>query len=138
MRGIPLRVEIGPKDIEKRQCVLVRRDNREKTVVSLDEVADKAREILETEQQDMFNRAKEFRDSHIYDAHDYDEFKDLVANKPGMIRGMWCGDQACEDKIKEDTTATSRCMPFEQEHISDRCVCCGRPAKKLVIWGKAY
>lgn len=138
MRGIPLRIEIGPKDIEKGQCVLVRRDNREKSFAALDEVAVKAAEVLEQEQQDMFERAKAFRDSHIYDAHDYDEFKDIINNKPGMVRAMWCGDQACEERIKEDTTATSRCMPFEQENISDRCVCCGKPAKKLVIWGKAY
>ena len=86
----------------------------------------------------MFERAKKFRDSHISDAKNYTEFKDALEHKPGFIRGMWCGDQACEDKIKEETTATSRCMPFEQEQISDVCVCCGRPAKKLVFWGKAY
>ena len=68
----------------------------------------------------------------------YDEFKDIIANKPGFVKAMWCGDRACEDKIKEETTATSRCMPFAQEHLSDVCVCCGRPAKKMVYWGKAY
>ena len=139
MRGIPLRVELGPKDIENNQCVLVRRDTREKVVVSLDEVETKVPELLETIQKDMFERAKAHRDAHITDAHNYEEFCDAVENKPGFIRGMWCGDRACEDKIKEETAATSRCMPFnDQEHISDVCVCCGKPAKKLVYWGKAY
>ena len=138
MRGIPLRVEIGPKDMEKHQCVLVRRDTREKTVVDLDDVADKAKELMAQMQKDMLERARKHLESHISDAHNYEEFKDAVENKPGFIRAMWCGDEACELKIKEDTTATSRCTPFEQEKISDVCVCCGKPAKKLVYWGKAY
>lgn len=138
IRGIPARIELGPKDIEENQCVIVRRDTREKFVVSLDEVENKLAEILEQEQEDMFARAKEFLYSHISDATDYEEFCDAVENKPGFIRAMWCGELECELKIKEDTTATSRCMPFEQEKISDVCVCCGKPAKKLVYWGKAY
>ena len=138
MRGIPIRIEIGPRDLENGQCVLVRRDTREKITVSIDEAAAKATELMGTIRDDMFERAKAHLDSHIYDAHNYDEFLDLVENKPGFIRGMWCGDVACEEKIKEDTTATSRCMPFEQESIADTCVCCGKPAKKLVFWGKAY
>ena len=89
-------------------------------------------------QRDMLEKATKHLNAHINDAHNYDEFIDAVANKPGFIRAMWCGDEECENKIKEDTTATSRCMPFEQESISDVCVCCGRPAKKLVYWGKAY
>ena len=93
---------------------------------------------METIQHDMLERARDFLDTHISDARNYDEFKDAVENKPGFIRAMWCGDVACEEKIKEDTTATSRCMPFEQEKIADVCVCCGREAKKLVFWGKAY
>ena len=139
MRGIPVRVELGPKDIEAGKCVLVRRDTREKTECAIEDVAQTVKELLETIQREMFERAKAHRDSHISDAHDYAEFKRAVENKPGLIRGMWCGDQACEDKIKEETTATSRCMPFEdQEHIADTCVCCGKPAHKLVYWGKAY
>ena len=139
MRGIPIRVELGPKDIEKNQCVLVRRDTREKLIVSLDNVKAETEKLLETIQNDMFARAKAHRDAHIYDAHDYAEFKKTVEEKPGFIRGMWCGDRACEDKIKEETGATSRCMPFnDQEKISDTCVCCGKPAHKLVYWGKAY
>ena len=138
MRGIPIRVEIGPKDMEQNQAVIVRRDNREKIVVSLDELGEKANEILESIQQDMLARAKAHLESHTYEAHTYEEFKDIVANKPGFVKMMWCGDEACEMKIKEDTTATSRCMPFEQEQLGDVCPVCGRPAKKLVYWGKAY
>lgn len=138
IRGIPLRIEIGPKDIEKNQAVIVRRDTREKYFVSLDEIETKTGEILEQMQSDMLERARAHRDAHTYDAHTYEEFKDVAANKPGFIRAMWCGDIACENKIKEDTTATSRCMPFNAEAIDTRCVCCGKPAKALVYWGKAY
>ena len=138
MRGIPTRIELGPKDIEANQCVIVRRDTREKIVVSLEEAETKLAEVLETMQTDMLERAKKFLAEHVSDARTYEEFQDAVENKPGFIRAMWCGNLACEEKIKEDTTATSRCMPFEQEQISDVCVCCGKPAKKLVYWGKAY
>ena len=139
IQGIPARIEIGPKDIEKNQCVIVRRDTREKIVVSLDEVNEKLAEVLETMQSDMLERAKTFLAGHINDAHDYNEFKAIAETKPGFIRAMWCGDEACENKIKDDTTVTSRCMPFnDQEQISDVCVCCGKPAHKLVYWGKAY
>ncbi|MBQ9561948.1 MAG: proline--tRNA ligase [Lachnospiraceae bacterium] len=138
MRGIPLRLEIGPKDIANGQCVLVRRDNHEKLVVALDEIETKVPELLETIQKDMFERAKAHRDAHTATAVTYDEFKEAIETKPGFVKAMWCEDRACEDKIKEDTGATSRCMPFAQETISDVCVCCGKPAKKLVIWGRAY
>lgn len=139
MRGIPVRVELGPKDIEANKCIVVRRDTREKIEVSLDELEQKLPEILESIQKDMFEKAKTHRDAHIYDAHNYEEFKDVAENKPGFIRAMWCEDQACEDKIKEELAVTSRCMPFhDKEQIADTCVCCGRPAHKLVYWGKAY
>ena len=138
MRGIPVRVEIGPRDLEAGECVLVRRDTREKLTVKISEATAKITELMTVIRDDMYARAKAHLESHISDAHNYDEFLDMIETKPGFIRGMWCGDQACEDKIKEDTTATSRCMPFEQEVISDTCVCCGKPAKKLVFWGKAY
>ena len=139
MRGIPLRVEIGPKDIEAGQCVLVRRDTREKTVVALDKAAETAAALLETIQADMLARAEAHLAAHFYDALTYDEFKDAAENKPGFIRAMWCGDLACELKIKEDTTCTSRCMPFEQEKISDVCVCCGKPATRITSgWISPY
>ena len=139
MRGIPVRVELGPKDIEAGKCVLVRRDTREKIECPLNQVETKVAELLEVIQKDMFERAKAHRDSHIWDAHNYAEFTEIANNKPGFIRAMWCEDEACENKIKEDLAVTSRCMPFnDQEHISDVCACCGKPAKKLVYWGKAY
>ena len=138
MRGIPVRVEMGPRDIEAGQAIVVRRDTREKITVSIDELSVKIGGILDAMQKEMLERAREHRDAHTYVAANYDEFKKTVAEKPGFVKAMWCGGQACEDKIKEDTTATSRCMPFEQEQISDVCVCCGKPAKKMVYWGKAY
>ena len=138
MRGIPVRIELGPKDIEANQCVIVRRDTREKLVVSLDEVNEKLSEVLETMQKDMLERARAHRDAHTYVATNYEEFKQTIAEKPGFVKAMWCGDEACENKIKEDTTATSRCMPFAQYHVADTCVCCGKPAKAMVYWGKAY
>lgn len=138
MRGIPVRVEMGPRDIEAGQAIIVRRDTREKTTVAIESLAEEIKNILDKMQTGMLERARTHREAHTYVATNYDEFKDVVANKPGFVKAMWCGDQACEDKIKEETTATSRCMPFEQEHLSDVCVCCGRPAKKMVYWGKAY
>ena len=138
MRGIPLRVECGPKDIENGQAVLCRRDTREKYTVSFEELADKVKELLDTIQHDMLERARAHREAHTYVAKNYEEFGEIINSKPGFIKAMWCGDRACEDKIKEDFQATSRCMPFEQEQLSDVCVCCGKPAKKMVYWGRAY
>ena len=138
IKGIPVRVEIGPKDIEANQVVVVRRDTREKIKVSLDEIEKKIGEILELMQREMLERARVHRDAHTSTAVNYEEFKDAIANKPGFVKAMWCGDEECEKKIKEDTTATSRCMPFEQEVLSPNCVCCGKPAKSMVYWGKAY
>ena len=138
MRGIPVRVEMGPRDIEAGNAIVVRRDTREKITVAIDELATVLPEILETIQKDMLERARAHREAHTYSVTNSAEFKDVVANKPGFVKAMWCGNEECENTIKEDTTATSRCMPFEQETISDVCVCCGKPATKLVYWGKAY
>ena len=138
IRGIPVRIEIGPKDIEKNQAVVVRRDTREKIFVSLDEIETRLAEILEKMQSDMLVRAKEHLAAHTYTAKNMLEFEDIINSKPGFIKAMWCMDEACELEIKERTGATSRCMPFEQEHIDDKCVCCGKPAKTMVYWGKAY
>ena len=138
MRGIPVRIECGPKDIENGQAVVVRRDTREKAVVKFQELAEKVRQILDAMQVDMLERARAHREAHTYVARDYEEFRQTIAEKPGFVKAMWCGDQECEDKIKEDTQATSRCVPFEQEQLSEKCVCCGKPAKKMVYWGKAY
>ena len=138
MRGIPLRVEIGPRDIENNQCVVVRRDTGEKITVALDELEQKVSELLETIQKDMLETARAHRDSHTYTAVNWDEFKDTIENRPGFIKAMWCGETECEENIKAETGASTRCMPFEQETLSDVCVCCGKPAKKMVYFGRAY
>ena len=138
MRGIPVRVEIGPREIENGQAVLVRRDTHEKLTVGLEELADRVEELLDQIQKDMLERARAHRDAHTYVAEDFDTFVKTINEKPGFVKAMWCGCQECEDKIKELTGATSRCMPFKQEQISDKCVCCGKPATKMVYWGRAY
>ncbi len=138
MRGIPVRIEIGPKDIEKNQAVLVSRVDREKTFVSLDNIEEELEKLMDKIQKQMYDAALENRESKTSSAADYEEFKKIIDEKGGFVKAMWCGDEACELKIKDDTTATSRCIPFEQEQISDKCVCCGKPAKHMVYWGKAY
>ncbi len=139
MRGIPLRIEIGPRDIENGKCVVVRRDNGEKEEVSLAGLEARIGEILEQMQKDMYDSAKARRDSQTYEASDYEEFKNIFAEKTGFVKALWCGDRACEDKIKEELAVTSRCMPLENADVTEgSCVCCGRPAKKMVYWGKAY
>ena len=138
MRGFPTRIEIGPKDIEAGTCIVARRDTGEKITVPLSEIETKLPEILDDIQKNMLETARKHRDAHTFSATNYEEFVDAINNKPGFVKAMWCGNVECENKIKDDTTATSRCMPFEQEKISDVCVCCGKPAKALVYWGKAY
>lgn len=138
MRGIPVRIELGPKDIEANQAIIVRRDTREKITVCLDEIESKLEEILKAMQKDLLECAREHRDSHTYEAADMETFTKTVAEKPGFIKAMWCGERACEDEIKEKTGATSRCMPFAQEKLSDTCICCGKKAVSMVYWGKAY
>ena len=139
MLGIPTRIEIGPKDIENGQVVVVRRDTREKIVVSIDEIATKLGEILETIQKDLYTKAKAFLDDHISTATTIEEMKDAVQNKKGFVKAMWCGEEACEDEIKAQAGGvTSRCIPMKEEHLSDVCVCCGKPAKHMVYWGRAY
>lgn len=138
MRGIPIRIEVGPKDIQKNQAVIVRRDTREKIFVSMDEIEDKVAEVLENMQADMLERARIHRDTHTYTARTMEEFEHIISEKPGFIKAMWCMDEACEMEIKDKTGGTSRCMPFDQEHIDDNCICCGKPAKVMAYWGKAY
>lgn len=138
MKGVPLRLEIGPKDIEKNQCVIVRRDNREKIFVSLDEFETRIPELLQAVRDGLYEKALKRREEMTYTAKNLDEMKDIAENKPGFIRAMWCGDLACEEKLKEVAGVTSRCMPFEQDKFSDVCVCCGKPADKMLYWGKAY
>ncbi len=138
MKGVPIRLEVGPKDIEKNQVVLVRRDNREKIVVSMDELETRIPALLDEMHNAMFEAAKLVRTQKTSNAINMEQFKDIVENKTGFVKAMWCGDRACEDKIKEETGATSRCIPFDQEEIAGTCVCCGKKASKLVCWGRAY
>lgn len=138
MKGVPLRIEIGPRDIENNCCVAVRRDNREKTVISLDELEAKLPELLAAVQNGLYEKALARRAEMTYDAHSLDEMCDIAENKPGFIRAMWCGERECEDKLKEVAGVTSRCIPFEQEEVADTCVCCGKKAKHMLYWGKAY
>lgn len=138
MKGVPIRIEIGPRDIENNSAVIVRRDTREKIFVSIDELPEKIGETLEAIHQNMYNKALENLNARTNPAKDFDEFKKVLEEKGGFVKAMWCGNRECEDEIKAQTAATSRCMPFEQETISDKCVCCGKPAKKLVYWAKAY
>lgn len=138
MRGVPLRIEIGPKDIAAGQAVIARRDTGEKVIVSLNELAAKTGELLSAMQKEMLERARKHRDQHTYTAASMEELLDIAEHKPGFIKAMWCGDVACEEALKEKAGVTSRCMPFAQEEIAKTCVCCGKPAKTLVYWGKAY
>lgn len=139
MKGVPLRVELGPRDIAEGKCVLVSRVDRSKTIVSLDGVEDAVAEKLAAIRDELYEKALANRQAHTYDCTSLDEIKQkLGENGDGFVRAMWCGDPECEDKVKELTEVGSRCIPFDQEQLSDKCVCCGRPAKKLVYWGKAY
>ena len=139
MQGVPLRLEIGPKDMEQNQCVLVRRDNREKQFVSLDNLEEAIEGSLSALHDAIYQRALDNLKEKTFTATTYEEFLDTAQNHPGFIKAMWCGDSACEDKIKEETGGVkSRCIPFEEEHLSDVCVCCGKPAKHMVYWGKQY
>ena len=140
MRGVPIRLEIGPRDLENGQVVLARRDTGEKITAPIDGCVPVITELLETIQSDMFARAKEHLESHIFEAHDYDEFKDIVDNKPGFVKAHWCGCTECEEAIKEETTATIRCIPLEGDEPDEgaTCIYCGKPAKHKVYLGKAY
>ena len=139
MKGIPVRIELGPKDIEKNQCVLVSRVTREKDFVSLDNLEEELRSKLQEVRDELYKRALENREKKTYRCTSLQGIRDaLEQNGDGFIHAMWCGDPECEAKIKEETGVGSRCIPFQQEQISDTCVCCGRPAKQMVLWAKAY
>lgn len=139
MKGVPLRLELGPKDIENNVCVLVSRVTREKKVVSLDSVAEEVEAMLCQVHDELVERARANLAAKTYTATTYEEFLDIAANRPGYIKAMWCGDSACEDKLKDVTGGVkSRCIPFHEEHLSDVCVCCGKPARHMVVWGRQY
>ena len=139
MKGVPVRVEIGPKDIEAGQCVIATRHNGEKTIISLDELEETVAKKLNEVRDGLYKKALENRERRTYACKTMDEIISVLEEKgDGFVKAMWCGDEACEDIVKEKTGVGSRCIPFEQENISDVCVCCGKPAKALVYWGKAY
>lgn len=138
MKGVPLRIEIGPRDIENNQCIIVRRDTREKITVNLDNIEEHIKNTLESIQKDLYEKALNHRNENTFLAKNMEEFQNQLNEKQGFIKAMWCGSENCENEIKEKTGATSRCIPFEQEQISYKCVCCNNEAKKMVYWGKAY
>jgi len=139
MKGVPVRLEIGPRDIENGQCVLVTRHDREKVVVSLDNIVEAVAERLAAVRDGIYAKALENRERKTYTCSDMDEIKSAIAeNGDGFVKAMWCEDPECEDKVKENTGVGSRCIPLVQENVSDVCVCCGKPAKKLVYWAIAY
>ena len=138
MKGVPLRLEIGPKDIEKEQCVLARRDNGEKSFVALAELETAVPAMLDAIHAGLYEKAKKNLEEHTYAAHSLEEAKALQEKNCGFIKTMWCGDLACEMAMKEQAGMSSRCIPFAQEHIDDVCPVCGKPAAKMVYWGIAY
>ena len=138
MRGIPLRVEIGPRDIAEGKCVVVRRDTREKISCDIASLPEKIGELLPQIQSDMYERAKKHLEEHTFEAPDKETFEALFEETKGFVKAMWCGSRECEEKIKEDYSVTSRCIPYKQQQLSDVCVCCGKPATKMVYWGRAY
>lgn len=138
MKGVPIRIEIGPRDIENSQCVVVRRDTLEKSVVKFDKLEQTVKELLEEIQKNMFNMANDVRNKRTSTASDMDEFIKKINENQGYIKTMWCGSAECEEKIHELTGAKSRCIPFEQENLGTKCVCCGKEAKEMIIWGRQY
>ncbi|MDD6799976.1 MAG: His/Gly/Thr/Pro-type tRNA ligase C-terminal domain-containing protein, partial [Firmicutes bacterium] len=139
MKGVPVRLEIGPRDIEANKCVLVTRTTRTKSEASLDNLEAAIREKLEEVRSELYARALENRERRTYACRSLDEITSVLEEKgDGFVKAMWCGDEACEDRVKEVTGVGSRCIPLEQEHIDDVCVCCGKPAKHMVVWARAY
>ena len=138
MRGVPVRIEMGPRDIENGICIAVRRDTLEKQEIKLENLSQELEVLLEEIQVSMFEECKKRLQEKTTIATNMEEFSKNMEENQGFIKAMWCGEEACEDKIREITGAKSRCIPFEQEHISDTCICCGKPAKHMVYWGRAY
>ena len=138
MRGVPLRIELGPKDIENGKCIIVRRDTSEKIEVEFKDVESKVEELLYLIQKNMYDMCLERMKQKTSIAHNMEEFKTNLQNNQGLIKTMWCGSAECEEKIHDETGAKSRCMPFEQENLGDKCVYCGKEAHKMVIWARQY
>ncbi len=138
MKGVPVRLEIGPKDIENGVCVAVRRDNREKVTLELDRIAELLPGVLDDVQNGLYEKAKKNLDEHCYPAYSVEEAKELQEKNGGFIKTMWCGELACELEMKEKAGMSSRCIPFAQEKLGEVCACCGKPAKHMIYWGVAY
>ena len=139
MKGVPLRLEIGPRDIENNSCVLVSRVTREKAFVSLDNIVEEVEKALAAVHNELYERALKNRTERTFEARSREEFLDIAENKEGYIKAMWCGDTACEEELKDVTGGVkSRCIPFVEDHLGDTCVCCGKPARHMVIWGRQY
>ena len=138
MKGIPLRLELGPKDMEKNQCVLVRRDSGEKSFVSLDGIEDTVASMLDSIHDGLYARAKKNLEDNTYACSSLEEVREKMQERGGFAKTMWCGDEACEIRMKEEAGVTSRCIPFAQEHLGDVCPICGKPAKHMIYWGVAY
>lgn len=139
MNGVPIRIEIGPKDLANNQIVVVRRDNYQKEAVLLDiDIVQKIKDTMNVMHKDMYERAKSRNESKTHICHNMKEVEEVMNTNPGFVKAMWCGDEECETKFKEIKGMKSRCIPFEQEHLDDKCVCCGKKAKHMVIWGIQY
>ena len=139
MKGVPVRLEIGPRDIQNNSCVLVSRVTREKKFVSLDSIETEVQLMLDQVHEELSERVLKNLEEKTHIARSHEEFLDIAANKPGYIKAMWCGDSACEDQLKDETGGVkSRCIPFGEEKLSDVCACCGKPAKHMVVWGRQY
>ena len=138
MKGVPLRLELGPKDIEKNQCVLVRRDSGEKRFVSLDGIEDTVTKTLDDIHSGLYARALKNLEENTYACASLEEVKEKMQERGGFAKTMWCGDLECELRMKEEAGVSSRCIPLDQEHLGDSCAICGKPAKHMVYWGVAY
>lgn len=138
MRGVPLRLEIGPRDMAQKQVMLARRDTGEKTAVKEEKLVETVKELLDNIQENLFTKAKKFLEENIRETSDYNEFKKIIEKQRGLIKTYWCGSKDCEDKIKEETKASIRCIPFEQEEDSGKCIYCGKESSTLVYFARAY
>ena len=138
MKGVPLRLEVGPKDIENNQVVLVRRDTREKIIVPMSELETKIPELLKDIQNSLLEKARNAQNNRTFTTTTVEELKEILDKNLGFVNAPWCGELTCEEKVKEVAGASSRCMPFDQSEEKGICLCCGKPAKTNIIWGRAY
>jgi len=138
LKGVPIRIEIGPRDVKEKQVTLARRDTSERLVVTEEKTVDTVTKLLEEIQNNLFNKAKKFLEDHKTTVKTYDEFKEALKKKGGFIKACWCSSPTCEEKIKEETGATIRLLPSEKEKLFSNCVCCGGEGKEVVYFGRAY